>query len=302
MCQRAACQRLSRLITMSRVGPKWAVGRTAAIYLRRENVINKCEKPFGSCPRSGVLFLFCLILLYSVLFWVFVRKFYSAWITLIDLVSDCAQLYVLACMRVCACVWAFNYLKMVCQSVEEFDLKISESLPARPSLALKACDNAAGQSCCHKVFGGVACAPHASLSSPMTGVRMPIWAALIEFSKLYTRLCVYLSLSLSIYLYLRFLCLSRSALNFRLTACWAPWRKLSRCHCNTHLIRLVARLYWWFIVRLPPASAPHAAPAIVFVVSSAVAAGCVSCKSQASCFTPPPSPSSLSPPPPPPNN
>lgn len=158
----------------------------------------------------------------------------------------------------CVCVWAFNYLKMACQSVEEFDLKISESLPARPSLALKACDNAAGQSCCHKVFGGVACAPHASLSSPMTGVRMPIWAALIEFSKLYTRLCVYLSLSLSlcISLYLRFLCLSRSALNFRLTACWARCRKLSRCHCNTHLIRLVARLHWWFIVLLPTAFAP----------------------------------------------
>lgn len=65
-----------------------------------------------------------------------------------------------------------------------------------------------------------------------------------------------LSLSLCISLYLRFLCLSRSTLNFRLTACWARCRKLSRCHCNTHLIRLVARLHWWFIVLLPTAFAP----------------------------------------------
>lgn len=37
---------------------------------------------------------------------------------------------------------------------------------------------------------------------------------------------------------------------------WARCRKLSRCHCNTHLIRLVARLHWWFIVLLLPAPLP----------------------------------------------
>lgn len=37
----------------------------AAIYLRRENVINKCEKPFGSCPHSSLIFISFNFIIFS---------------------------------------------------------------------------------------------------------------------------------------------------------------------------------------------------------------------------------------------
>jgi len=120
-------------------------------------------------------------------------------------------------------VSVFNYLKMACQSVEEFDLKISASFVALPLLLLYLLHNTWTKLLTAKVFGGVARTPHASLSTRMTGVRMPIWAALIEFSKLY------------IYIYIHIL----SNVCLHSIVDWFLAKKLSRCHCNTHLIRLL---------------------------------------------------------------